>query len=232
MPVSGEQLALTFRTRGGSHGGGRPKSKDRRVGVPHRSRAPLARRHPVHVTLRVVRQIGSLRRQQTFAVLRQAYGQAKERLGVRVVHYSVQDDHIHMLVEAESASALGRGMKGFNVRVARGLNGLFRRNGSVFTDRYHARTLVTPREVKNALVYVLNNFRKHAVQQGIRMAARFDPFSSAVHFAEWREGPVPRRSPRALVADPEVVPPRTWLLGAGWLRHGQPSLWDVPGPRQ
>jgi putative transposase len=183
------------------------------------------------VTLRVVRQIGSLRRQEPFAVLRRACGDAKDRLGLRVVHYSVQHDHIHMLVEAESSTALGRGMKGFNVRVAKRLNMLFERKGSVFTDRYHSRPLATPREVKNALVYVLNNFRKHAVEQNIRMAARFDPFSSAVHFTDWREGPLPR-SPRAGPLEREVAPPRTWLLGTGWLRHDRPSLWDVPGPRQ
>src|SRR5687768_8326570 len=113
----GGQLGLTFRTWGGSRGGGRRKSKAARVGVPHRSREALASRHPVHVTLRVRRQVGSLRRQQTFAVVREAYRHAKNRLGMRVVHFSVQHDHIHMIVEAESATALSRGVKGFGVRV-------------------------------------------------------------------------------------------------------------------
>jgi putative transposase len=223
------QLGLAFRTWGGSRGGGRPKVKDRRVGVPHRSRESLASRHPVHVTLRVRRQIGSLRRQQPFAVLKNAYELARSRLGMRVVHFSVQHDHIHLIVEAASSTALSRGVKGFGVRVARGLNGVLGRKGSVFADRYHTHVLKTPREVKNALVYVVNNFRKHAVEAGIRLGARFDPFSSATYFDAWQEGPLPSRSARA---GPLLVePPATWLLKVGWLRHGKPSLWDVPGPR-
>jgi putative transposase len=229
MRSGGEQLGLSFRTWGGSRGGGRPKSKAARVGVPHRSREALASRHPVHVTLRVRRQIGSLRRQQTLAVVHKAYRDAKNRLGMRVVHFSVQHDHIHMIVEAESSSALSRGVKGFGVRVAKGLNGVLRRKGSVIADRYHTHILKTPREVKNALVYVINNFRKHAALAGIRLGARFDPFSSAASFDGWREGPLPM--PAARAGPVPVVPPSTWLLTVGWLRHGKPSLWDVPGPR-
>jgi putative transposase len=232
MHADRRQLGLTFRTWGGSRGGGRPKSKTARVGVPHRPREALASRHPVHVTLRVRREIGSLRREQTFAVVHNAYRSAKQRLGMRVVHFSVQHDHIHMLVEAESSTALSRGIKGFGVRVARGLNGVLRRKGPVIADRYHTHILKTPREVKNALVYVVNNFRKHAVEAGIRLGARFDPFSSAAYFDAWQDGPAASRTPSAAArADPPVVPPGTWLLKVGWLKHGKPSLWDVPGPR-
>jgi putative transposase len=229
MKGANVQLGLRFRSWGGSRGGGRPKSKSARVGVPHRSRESIASRHPVHVTLRVRRQVGSLRRQQPFAVLKEAYHRAKSRLGMRVVHFSVQHDHIHMIVEAEGSAALSRAVKGFGVRVARRLNAVLRRKGSVFSDRYHTHILKTPREVKNALVYVVNNFRKHAVEAGIRLGARCDPFSSAAYFDAWREGPLPSSSARA--GPLLVMSPDTWLLKVGWLQHGKPSLWDVPGPR-
>lgn len=224
MKATPGQLPLQHTGRGGSRGGGRPRSKTRRY-VPHRPRPELARRHPVHVTLRMRREVGSLRRQESFAVVRGACARAKERLGLRIVHFSAQDDHLHLLVEAESAAALSAGMKGLGVRLARRLNALIRRRGPALAERYHAHVLRTPREVRNALVYVLNDFRKHAAQAGYRLHARFDPRSSAPWFDGWAEGPAVRRAARG---DPPVAPPRTWLLERGWRLHGKPSLAEVP----
>ena len=42
----------------------------------------------------------------------------KNREDFRIVHYSIQNDHLHMLVEADDARALTNGMKSFVVRVA------------------------------------------------------------------------------------------------------------------
>src|SRR5262249_22714935 len=75
-------------------------------------------------------------------------------------HFSVQSDHIHLLVEADEPAALVRGMQGLAIRVAKSVNRALKRCGAVWADRFHARTLRTPREVRNALVYVLNNVKK------------------------------------------------------------------------
>jgi hypothetical protein len=97
------------------------------------------------------------------------------------------------------------------VRIARGLNDLWKRTGSVFDDHDHARALVTPREVRNALVYVLHNARKHGWER-----AGIDPCSSGPWFDGWSRSPAPldRRGPAP------VARARTWLLAQGWRRHG------------
>ena len=137
----------------------------------------------------------------------------------QVVEYSLQSNHLHLLVESREARCLSRGMNGLAVRLARGLNARWKRLGSVFADRYHARILRTPREVRVALVYVLQNARKH----GAWRAKDPDVYSSGSEFPGWRHGPGgsrPRLLPRA----------RTWLLSVGWLRHGRIDPLEMPAP--
>jgi len=119
---------------------------------------------------------------------------------------------------AEDKRALSRGMQGLLVRIARALNALWKRRGSVFADRFHARALRTPREVRAALVYVLQNARHH----GIRLAS-MDPFSSGAWFDGWRTKLAP-----ATGLPPILATPRTWLLVEGWLRHGRIGLEERP----
>jgi len=139
----------------------------------------------------------------------------------RVVHFSIQDDHLHLVVEASDRSALRLGLQGLGVRLARATNRVLRRSGRVLGDRYHARALRTPREVKHALAYVLQNFKKHQ-----RFAATLlDPCSSAVWFDGFRE-----RAPLPLAAAP-VRAPHTWLCRVGWRRHGLLSAQARPAPR-
>lgn len=172
-----------------------------------------------------------------FFEVRRALGAARERFGFRLVHFSVQRDHVHLLAEAQDRRALARGVQGLSIRVARAVNRRAKRSGRVFADRYHVRALKTPREARAALVYVLMNARKHARGRG-RLAAGFADFcSSAAWFAGWRR---PRelvfgletarsrkRLPHEFVgmhsgvdAPAPVVPPRTWLLRVGFLRRG------------
>src|SRR5204863_9277085 len=80
-----------------------------------------------------------------------------DRFGMRLVELAVMSNHVHLICEADDERALARGMKGLCVRIARALNRLWGRVGSVFNDRYHAHALKTPREVRNALNYVLHN---------------------------------------------------------------------------
>jgi hypothetical protein len=146
----------------------------------------------------------------------------------RIVHYSLQHDHVHLLVEAEGAAALSNGMKSFAARLARAVNRAFDRSGAVLDGRYHHRALGSPREVRAALAYVLLNARKHAGQRAPVLPSsdsRADPASSGRWFDGWTERPAPP-------ADrPAVVQPQTWLLRSGWRRHGLIRGDEVPGGR-
>ncbi len=181
----------------------------------------------------MIRGPGYLRGFRVYPGVRQALCAARERLGARIVHFSVQSDHLHLLVEARDQIALGRAMKGFGVRVARRLNRLAGRTGRVIAERFHARYLRTPSEVRRALVYVLQNGAKHG--QGDARQARglpwVDPFCSAAFFSGWndrcRRWIPPRDAPdhplhRWGSADTPVAAPRSWLLRRGWLRAGGP----------
>jgi REP element-mobilizing transposase RayT len=143
----------------------------------------------------------------------------------RIVHFSVQADHVHLLVEASDKIALSRGLMGATIRLARAVNRPLRRSGRVFSDRYHARPLRTPREVRHGLVYVIMNWKKH-----LRPTADFDPCSSAWSFTGWKVPPS-MGPPEQLPLDPVTERPSTWLLRAGWKRHGLIDASERPNPR-
>ena len=209
---SNAQGALAFgRGWGGRRkGAGRPPNGEA-AGVSHGGRARLAARHPMHVTARLVRGLPSLRRARTFRVLRRCFLRGCDRRGFRLVHFSVQSNHLHLICEAVSQERMIRGLQGLFVRVAKALNKLWARRGSVFADRYHDHILRTPTEVRNALLYVLNNARKH----GCAIAGVLDAFASGWWFDGWAE----EISIRGLEDEPPpVCRPRTWLLRTGWRR--------------
>lgn len=165
-----------------------------------------------------------LRTQRVFSALRAAFGKAS-RGTFRLVHFSVQRDHLHLLVEASDRASLESGMRGLATRLARAVNRALRRRGRVWADRHHRRALTSPRAVRNALVYVLQNGAKHGARGLVmRGALVVDPLSSARWLAGWtpRAGPLLDEA-RAHDADdvPCVSAPRTWLLRAGCLRAGR-----------
>jgi REP element-mobilizing transposase RayT len=130
----------------------------------------------------------------------------------RIVEYSVQADHVHLVVEAESKRALSSGMRRFATRVALRINGVLgRRRGRVWADRYHRRDLPSPREVRHALVYVINNHLKHYPTEEVPVV---DPCSSAPWFTGWMH--IEKRA----TDPPPVAPASTWLLREGWHRFG------------
>jgi REP element-mobilizing transposase RayT len=173
------------------------------------------------VTLRLRDGVPSLRTVRLVRELERSFRAARERDGFRLVHYSLQSNHVHMLVEANGPDALARGMKSLGARIARAVNRIFGRRGAVLADRYHARVLRTPREVRNALRYVLLNARRHLGERA-RATTKVDPASSGRWFDGWRR--------RATAADsPCVSKPRSWLLAVGWRRHGLISASEVHG---
>src|SRR5689334_6601337 len=178
----GEQLALDIKpapTWGGKRpGAGRPRKKENRS--PHERRHELARYTPVHVSLRVVRDVGRLRRPAAYAAIQRAVAACLGRDDFRVVHTSIQGNHIHLIVEADNKRALANGMRAFMVSAAQHLNTARGRRGTVFPARYHAVQLTTPKQVRAALAYVLNNWRRHHEdREGERQrAANVDPYST------------------------------------------------------
>jgi REP element-mobilizing transposase RayT len=196
-------------------------------------RPELKARHPLHVTLRAKREVPSLRSKGRFLRMRDALRAAADRFGMRVVHFAVLDDHVHLIVEAHDKQALSRGMQGLTIRVARAIN-RGERSGKVFRDRYHSRVLETPREVRNAIAYVVLNARRHARRSGQPQRARWiDPCSSGYWFDGWR-GDVEglRRGVERhfnFPAEAPVAAPRTWLLGVGWRRRSLIDPSEVPG---
>jgi hypothetical protein len=193
--------------------------------VHHVARPTLSRHHPCLVTLRVRPGVPSLRRRSFLRELRPSLRRACERGEFRVVHYSVQRDHVHLVVEAEGTGALGRGMKAIGQRLAHAVHRTFGGRGAVLDGRYHLRILRSPRQVRNALAYVLLNARRHwRKRTGHAPAVRLDEASSGMWFGGWTRLLGERPSDA-----PDVSRPRSWLLDVGWLRHGPIDPAEVPG---
>ena len=207
-------------------GAGRPRSKH--SGVPHRARPVHRTNHPVHATLRLTKQLSPLRTKRKLKAVKTSLRDTHtSRTGFRVVHFSLQNTHLHLIVEAQDKDALARGLRALQIRIARRLNHLAQRKGRVFTDRYHARALATPRETRAALSYVLLNGRHHA--ERTRGVAWLDPCSSASSFEGWsRPCTLP---PGYAEVEPVAVTAtaKTWLLRIGWTKHGPISPDEVPG---
>ena len=164
MPKTPKQLSFHDHRLRTGRGGPRPNAgRKAKPGAPihHVKRAPLPGDCPAHVTLKLRKGLPSLRTRPFMRAFRRSLRVACERGEFRVVHYSVQRDHVHFIVEAAGKQALGRGMKSIGARLARAVNRVFQRRGPVLYGRYHVRALRSPREVRHALAYVLLNARRH-----------------------------------------------------------------------
>jgi REP element-mobilizing transposase RayT len=181
------------------------------------------------VTLRIVDGAPSLRRTELVGLIRRSISRA-HREGFGIAEFNVEPNHLHLIVEAESNRARECGLKGLNSSIALSINRKIGRRGRLFADRYHARSLKTPREVRNALRYVLNNARHHELSSQYD-SDWIDPCSSAPWFRGCREPVRPNTWwKRELLAQPSpVAEPKTWLLRAGWRRHGEIAFDEVPG---
>jgi REP-associated tyrosine transposase len=225
-----------FRNGGKRKGAGR-KPKGRRSGTSHAKRPEVKLRHPLHVVLRVVPAVGSLRRRKMYQAIREATIAAALREQIRIVHISLQRNHVHLLVEAENKLALSRGMQGFQISAARNINTILgedryrRRRGRVFADRYFAGAITSPRRAHHAISYIVNNWRKHKEdQEGLARTWLVDPFSSGASFAGWKELEDKHFMwPLRETYDPLIVrQPQSWLLREAWKKSGPISARDVP----
>ncbi len=204
-----QQINLKFAPRGGKRRGAGRKPNGPTAGLPHLRRPKLASRHPVHVTLRVHEPVWNLRTRRCFRLIAPAFRAMRARGTFRLAEYSIQGNHLHLIIEADDARCLARGMQSLEIRVAKKLNKLMNRSGPVFADRYHAHILRTPTEVANALRYVRGNFAVHAGRRGETVPDAADQYSSAILV----EGALPHEQDGPLVSEP-----KSWLLSIGWHR--------------
>jgi hypothetical protein len=190
--------------------------------MPHDTRAKVDPRYPLQVTIRAVPGLPSLRSARLFGALRRAIGRASvDRF--RVIHFSIQQDHGHFIVEGDEARRARGGMHGLAIRLALAVNrALGRRKGKVVGDRYHVRPLATPRQMRTSMVYVLLNFRKH-----LNAPAGIDPRSSGPHFSGWhRRARLDSADVASAAADASrgglavTVAATTWMATVGWRRAG------------
>ena len=224
------QASFAFRTRGGARpGAGRPARGPRPI--RHDSRIAVRRDQPIHITCRALLRVGNLRCQLMYEAIRVATLVAAKRQDLRIVHASIQRSHLHLLVEAESGEALTRGVAGFLISAARHINAVLGVRGARVFERYHARSLATPREVRNCIAYVLNNWRHHGEHRTCETARWLvDKYSNAVAFDGWAElGDGVRFTTPLHYAPLTTQVPRSWLLASGWRRRGLVHLDEVPG---
>jgi REP element-mobilizing transposase RayT len=164
------KLNLNKGKRGGRRSGaGRKRIKSK--GVAHRERETVNKRTPLHVNFKYVKNV---RNKETLKTLRLAIQNAR-RHGLRVLHYSFQPNHVHLIIEANDNSILTRGMRSLTNTFAKKLN-----HGRIQVERYHLHVLRTPRESRNAIHYVLFNQQKH--EKGTRSTV--DDYSSVLCLKE------------------------------------------------
>jgi len=257
------QQALFFGDKNGQRRGdrrNRKRKKGVRLGRPpkgprsserHDKRPAIKASEPVHVTLRVGEGVGRLRTRSVYKAVREAMLVTYSREDCRIVHLSVQGNHVHLLVEAANRMALARGMQALQISAAKHINAAVsnagswwerrrmrakpkRRKGQVFADRYHTEIIRTPRQARNALAYVLNNWRRHGEDRvAFARGWLIDPFSTGWSFDGWKER---EDEPFVWKLRQTYEPmmswrPKTWLLREGWRRYGLIRVAEVPGPK-
>ncbi|MGE5187035.1 MAG: transposase [Acidobacteriota bacterium] len=215
--------------RGGKRAGAGRKKTGMCRDVPHRARPELDARHPVHVVVRMKkeRSIG-LRRGRLYARMRKVIVRYLGRDDFRIVHLSIQQNHLHLLLEAISKRALSRGMQSFTINAARAINADHDSVGKVWEFRYHATQIRTARQARNTLAYVLNNWRRHREDfaNGRLRDAKLDPYASGLALDGWNEKFL---TPEGYTPLP-VSSPQTRLLKTDWKRFGLLEPHEAPGP--
>ncbi len=222
------QVEIELRTHGGRRAGAGRKRSGPRKRVAHGRRPEITRHTPAHITLRVLDEVGRLRRRDAFKIVRGVMVEHLGREDARIIDLSIQGNHIHIVVEAKDRRALSAEMHDFKIAVARRINRIRNRKGSVFADRYHEEILRNPTQTRRCLAYVLNNWRRHGEDKLSNRVC--DPYATGMWFTGWREA-----SGVDVPEGLELLPrrePRSWLLKTGWMRGGpRISFYEVPGPR-
>lgn len=196
----------------------------------HEKRPDVTSATPVHVSIRLKDGTLKLRMKRIYRIVREALWAAAQKIRFRLIEYSVQDNHLHLICEADDTYALSRAMRSLSIRIAKRLNQAMGTRGERIPQRYFMRVLKTANEVRIALQYVLNNYRRHAAQRNVVCERGWvDPFSSGVWFGYWSPPPAPARDPCEEVPRP-TVEPKSDVLSILWMAYGLIDPSFVPGP--
>jgi REP element-mobilizing transposase RayT len=171
----------------------------------------------------VRRHFPELRRREYYAIFRAVLAKYVGRDDFRIVHVSIRETHVHFLVEASSKRALTLGMQSLTITLSKRLTGGL---GKLFEQRYHEVPIRSARQARNAIAYVLNNWRRHRIDPFGQWPV--DPYSSGVTFTGWS-------MPVSFTVPPEyeplpVSPPCTSLLVSDWKQYGLIDPYERPGP--
>lgn len=213
------QQTFELRTWGGKRKGAGRKPKGKRAGMSHDKREKLPKNCPAHITLRVAPDIWHLRGKRLMQEIRIVLWRMRGVAGLRLTQFSVQSNHIHMIVEADGHDSLTKGMTILCARLAARINRAMGRKGQVFPERFHMHILRSPREVEHAIRYVKDNSRIHARREGRSWGLAIDPCTAG-----------PCRSLFPLENRCLVVEPQTWLLRRAWNLPKRPIQGVIPQP--
>jgi REP element-mobilizing transposase RayT len=161
----------------GHHGGkrkGAGRKRTRSRGVAHEVRQKVNGRVPLHVNFKYRIYV---RNKQTLKLLKRAIENARSH-GLKVLHYSFQHNHVHLIIEAMNNQILTRGMRSLTNTMAKGID-----RGRIQIERYHLHILKTRAEIRNATHYVLFNEQKH----GNGICSTISDYSSLLNMPNWRE---------------------------------------------
>lgn len=153
-------------------GAGRPAIHDR--GIRHIARDKVTKHTSLHLTIKIERLKAGLRNKDVLKQLHDSIKKAR-KIGLRVIHYTLEFDHVHLLVEVDSNQQLAKGMQSFGISFSKGINKIKAQVGKVFKTRYHFRKLKSPNEIKNVIFYILGNSLKHKKDFSI-----LSPYNTAI----------------------------------------------------
>ena len=151
---------------------GRPAIHD--VGIRHVKRFRLKKASSLHLTIKVRENKADIQSKRILKALHHAIKRARLK-GLKVVHYTLEYNHVHLLVESVDNKTLHKGMQAFGITIAKAINKIKRSKGAVYKNRYHLRLISSPRQLKNVLHYIFNNGVKHK-----RTNSKIDLFNSMI----------------------------------------------------
>jgi REP element-mobilizing transposase RayT len=165
---------LQFNLFKGKLGGRRPGAGRKRIhskGVSHLKRETVTKRTPQHINFKFK---CSIRNKDCLKLLKQSIQNAQKQ-GLKIIHFSLQSNHVHLITEAENNEVLTKGMRSLTITFSKGL-----KRGRVQLERYHLHVLKTLMEAKHAIAYVLFNEQKHTKKK----ASKIDGYTSVLYLED------------------------------------------------
>lgn len=147
--------------------------------IRHTKRPKFFQTRSLHLTIKVRENKADIQNKKILLRLNRAIQLARKQ-GLKIIHFALEFNHVHLLVEAGNHQILHRGMQALGISLAKGINKMKQKKGAVYKHRYHFRQITCARELKNVIHYILSNCKKH------RSSFSFNSLSSALMLDEAR----------------------------------------------